>query len=363
MLGHELRNPLAAIRTAAEVAARGGRDDPEMAQEQAEIIQRQSTHMARLVDDLLDVARVTTGKIVLNRRRLDLREIARGSLKSLQLANGSARHQILVKTPNDPVPVDGDPVRLEQIVSNLLTNATRYTPEGGTIWLVVERDGSEAVLKVCDTGDGIPPEILTGVFELFVQSKQPLARSKGGLGIGLSVVRSLVQMHGGRVLAASEGLGKGSEFSVRLPLAEQTAPPIKDTDACSIKGKSRNILVVEDNPDARRAMQRLLKFWGHRVEVAGDGGAGVDKALSIRPDIMLVDIGLPDIDGYEVARRTRQALRDEICLIALTGYGQPEDRERAAAAGFNRHLVKPVAPDQLQRLLAGDLAGAILTRE
>lgn len=349
MLGHELRNPLSAIRAAAEVVSGSG--DGALTAEQAGIITRQSGHMAKLVDDLLDVARVTSGKITLQRRVMDLREVARGSLQGVASPLGAKRHLITFDAPGEPVAVDGDAVRLEQVATNLLTNAIRYTPDGGKIRVAVHPEGGDAVLRVADNGSGIPAEMLGRIFDPFVQTDQPLARTQGGLGVGLTLVRGLVRMHGGDVTAASGGPGSGCEFTVRIPLAvggHVAVPEVRSDGHAGV----RHVLVVEDNPDTRRAMERLLAAWGHRVGVAGDGASGVARAVADHPDVALVDVGLPDIDGYEVARQVRAATGGDIYLIALTGYGQPEDRRRAEEAGFDRHLVKPVSPKQLRLLLA-----------
>lgn len=359
MLGHELRNPLAAIRTAIEVVNRSGWSDGDVGREQADIITRQSANITRLVDDLLDVSRITSGKVALELRRIDLREVARASLRSARVLNGARGRRIELAAPVAPVAVEGDAVRLEQVFTNLLANAIKYTPEGARIDLTVAVQGSWAVARVRDTGSGIPAEILPRIFEPFVQSEQSLARSAGGLGLGLTVVRTLVRMHGGEVSALSEGLGRGSEFTVSLPLATGAPPEPAGraeggggrTELASAVATSRRVLLVEDNADARRAMERLLKVWGHQVDVAGEGADAVAKASSVQPDVMLVDIGLPDIDGYEVARRVRASVGARVRLIALTGYGQPEDRQRARDAGFDQHVVKPVAPDRLQQLL------------
>lgn len=351
MLGHELRNPLAAIRTAIEIINRFGVGDRELTLEQTQVITRQSANMTKLVEDLLDVARVTTGKISLDRRPVDLRDVTASSLQAIKSPGGKQPHVIVYDPPAEPVPVHADAVRLEQVVTNLLTNAVRYTPEGGTILLSVDREHDAAVLTVKDTGDGIAADVLPRIFEPFVQSEQQLARSKGGLGIGLTVVRTLVQMHGGTVSVKSDGPGRGSEFCIHLPLSQDAPNGRPAPELAPPRSTPRRVLLVEDNPDARRTMQRLLKLWGHEVEVAADGATAVERAVVARPEVALVDIGLPDVDGYEVARRTRAALGNSIRLVALTGYGQPEDRLRAEAAGFDRHLVKPVDVEQLRQIL------------
>jgi PAS domain S-box-containing protein len=346
MLGHELRNPLGAISSAAHVLSRtsGGNSATARA---SEIIGRQVQHLARIVDDLLDVSRVVAGKVVLRLQPVDLGEIAR-RVATLHGGPAGARHVIYVQT--NPTWVSADPTRLEQVVTNLLANAVKYTPAGGEITVSVRREGDHGVLTVRDTGVGIRPELLPRVFDLFVQSDRSLERSGGGLGIGLSLVRQLIELHGGTVEAASPGPGRGSTFTVRLPVL---AGPADADDAArpAVAGPPRRVLVIEDNDDAREMLRNLLRMFGHEVHEACDGARGLEEARRLRPDAALIDIGLPGMDGYEVARRIRADLPGAR-LVALTGYGQPEDRERALAAGFDAHLVKPVDPDQLQRLLA-----------
>jgi two-component system, sensor histidine kinase len=368
MLGHELRNPLAAIVNSVGILRRFGTGDGELTHEQCEVIARQSSHMARLVDDLLDVARITSGKIVLSTQPVDLREVAGRALQALKLAAGQPRHHISFDTPNRPVIINADLVRLEQVLTNLLTNAIKYTPENGRIWFTVESigdpaAGGEAVVRVRDTGEGVPPEMLERIFEPFAQLAQSLARSRGGLGMGLTVVKSLVEMHGGRVSVQSPGRGQGTEFAVYLPLAEPAEAPRPERPGAAGAAGGRHqthpcdVLLVEDNPDSRRTLARLLKLYGHRVETADDGPRGLEKALARRPEVVLLDIGLPGMDGFEVGRRIRDGLGDQVFLIALTGYGQPEDRERVRRAGFDLHLVKPVEPDTLNRLLSARVCG------
>jgi len=351
ILGHELRNPVGAIRTATEVLDQIRSDDELVAKEQREIVRRQAAQIARLVDDLLDVSRVTSGKIVLQLKPVDLRDVAARCLQALRALIDTGDHDITLTLPQEPVVVNGDSVRLEQILINLLTNAVKYTPPPGKIAVVVSAQDGEAVLRVTDTGLGIPPEMLPRVFEPFVQDDHSLDRSAGGLGIGLTVVRSLVEMHGGSIVAHSAGRGKGSEFVVRFPVFRQAEAP-GETPPPTSPSVLRRVLVVEDGADARRAMRTLLRLWGHEVELADDGRQGLEKAIAFRPDVALVDIGLPGLDGYEVARRIRAALGREIMLVALTGYGQPEDRARAKEAGFDIHLVKPVDPQRLRQLLS-----------
>ncbi len=350
MLGHELRNPLAAIVNAVTIMKRFGAEDPELTREQIDLIARQSSHMTRLVDDLLDVARITTGKISLNLEIVDLRDLAAKALQTLKSMLGAQRHEITFETAGVPVTIEADPVRMEQVIVNLLNNAVKYTPEGGRVWLSVS-DGDEAVLRVRDSGTGLSPESLEQIFEPFAQASPTLARSRGGLGIGLAVVRSLVEMHKGMVAARSDGIGAGSEFEIRLPVVKKPGAarvrqsPQKAIHPCKI-------LLVEDNPDARLSLARLLRLYGHEVETAENGQQGLERALTVNVDVMLLDIGLPGLDGYELARRIRAQRGNSVFLIALTGYGQEDDREKARKAGFNLHLTKPLDPEKLAEVLA-----------
>jgi PAS domain S-box-containing protein len=346
MLGHELRNPLGAISSAAHVLSRTAGSNNASARA-SDIIGRQVQHLARIVDDLLDVSRVVAGKVVLRLQPVDLAEIAR-RVATLHGGPAGARHLISVHTT--PTWISADPTRLEQVLTNLLANAVKYTPAGGEITVTVRRDGNYAILAVRDTGTGIRAELLPRVFELFVQGDRSLERSAGGLGIGLTLVRQLVELHGGTVEASSPGVGRGSTFTVRLPVLA-TPPESDDAARPPTTTPARRVLVVEDNDDAREMLRNLLHLFGHEVHEACDGATGVEEARRVRPDAALIDIGLPGIDGYEVARRIRADVPGAR-LVALTGYGQPEDRERALAAGFDVHLVKPVDPEQLQRLLA-----------
>jgi signal transduction histidine kinase/ActR/RegA family two-component response regulator len=358
MLGHELRNPMAAIRNALWVLGEvGSREEPDL--RQREVIERQTRHLVRMVDDLLDVSRVTLGKIILKHQATDMGEVAERCLHDLGLAALAASHGLSVEEDIEPAPVSGDPVRLEQVVCNLVQNAIKYTPRGGGIKLSVRREGLEAVVRVSDTGVGISAEMLPRIFEPFTQVESSRTRSEGGLGLGLPLVRSLVELHRGRVEAYSEGAGCGSEFVVRLPLRNgDVARPARRPErvtAVPANGKAAalRILVVEDNLDGRESLRDLLEIWGHAVDLAETGPQGVEKALEGQPDVALVDIGLPGLDGNEVARRIRAAFgTDHMELIAMTGYGQAEDRRRALQAGFDSYLVKPVDPAQLGRLLA-----------
>jgi len=367
MLGHELRNPLAAIRNAHSVLERVGSPE-ESAVRQRQVIDRQLRHLARMVDDLLDISRVTLGKIILQTQPVDLQEVAERCLRELGTAVQAEHQHLALEVTTEPVEVDGDPVRLEQIVSNLLTNAIKYTPPGGRIALSVGGVGGEAVIRVSDSGIGIPPEMLPRIFDLFTQVESSIPRSQGGLGLGLPLVRSLVELHGGRVGAASPGAGGGSEFTVRLPLlaagaAVQTSAAAARVVSGGGPRPGTRVLVIEDNQDGRESLRDLLEIWGYRVELAEDGPSGLARALASPPDVALIDIGLPGLDGNEVARRILSTLNGNTpCLIAMTGYGQPEDRGRALEAGFHTYLVKPVDPETLSRLLAEACAGTRVGR-
>jgi signal transduction histidine kinase len=348
MLGHELRNPLAAIRYA--IGLLNEIDESDVTKAPRDVIGRQTTHLARLVDDLLDVARVTRGKITLDKKPVDLNELGRKTLDGLEVARRESSHEIVFVPSAKPILVSGDAIRIEQIFSNLLYNAVKYTPEGGRISLSLQTEGDMALAVFEDDGVGMAPELLARVFDLFSQAQNSIDRSRGGLGIGLTLVRGLVELHDGRIEATSAGIGQGSRFEVRLPLLKQTAAAPESPRAPTTKG-SRNVLLVEDNDDAREILRLLLELGGHKVECAADGREGVEKAVQYQPEIAFIDIGLPILDGYEVAERTRAALGDSIFLIALTGYGQPEDRQRALEAGFNEHLTKPIEPSRLRDML------------
>ena len=370
MLGHELRNPLAAIRNALWVLEEQGSRNPQDVR-QRQVIERQTHHLVRMVDDLLDVSRVTLGKILLQRQRFDLSQLVERCLTELGMATQAEEHQLTLSTRTQAAWVEGDPVRMEQVVCNLIHNAIKYTPRGGGIWVSLASEDEEAVLRVRDNGVGISREMLARIFEPFTQVESSRKRSEGGLGLGLPLVRSLVELHGGTVRAFSDGRGRGSEFVVRLPRVEAmaTAPaptpalmPVGPGDEVDpVEKPSLRVLVVEDNPDGRESLRDLLEIWGHQVDLAENGPQGVEKALSTLPDVALVDIGLPGLDGNEVAQRIRAALDgDRMALIAMTGYGQPEDRRRAIQAGFDAYLVKPVDPGDLSRLLLelGQSSGA-----
>ncbi|WP_395836698.1 response regulator [Archangium violaceum] len=356
MLAHELRNPLAAITTAVGILERRTSVDPKDGR-MVSIIQRQTNHLARLVDDLLDVSRITRGKVELRRLRVDLRGVLEQVLTTFHpLAEG--RHlKLESRLPAMPLWMEGDTTRLEQVFTNLLDNATKYTDAGGSIQVRVELspagDGSPgALVRVKDTGIGIRADVLPVVFELFSQADESLERTRGGLGIGLTLVHNLVEMHGGRVEAHSDGPGKGSEFVVWLPLLPAASVSEQEVVRPTLVKRRRHILLVEDNADARQALQDLLETWGHRVEVAADGLRGLELAVQRTPELALVDIGLPGLDGYRVAAELRAKMGHGIRLVALTGYGGTDDQSRARQAGFDLHLVKPVKPDELSRLLS-----------
>ena len=352
MLSHELRNPLAPIRNSIYIldrAAPGG----SQARRAQRVIDRQVTHMTRLIDDLLDVTRISRGKIHLRRERLDLEEVVRRTVEDLRSVFVENDVELEVTIAGAPFIVDGDGTRLGQIVGNLLQNAAKFTPRGGRTHLTVaaDEDGAHAILRVRDDGGGIAPDMLPLIFEPFMQADKTLDRSKGGLGLGLALVKGLVELHGGSVSAHSEGLGRGAEFVVRLPLAAPaialgSAPP-----AAAPSG-ARRVLVIEDNADAAETLKDALELSDHIVEVAGSGAEGLEMARGFAPDVVLCDIGLPGMDGYEVAKAIRAdpQLRS-VWLVALSGYALPEDVERAKGAGFDRHLAKPPDLDALERAL------------
>ncbi|MFW6087436.1 MAG: CHASE domain-containing protein [Myxococcota bacterium] len=351
MLGHELRNPLSAMKMALDILRTAKIEDPD-ARAALEVANRQMRHQRRLVDDLLDVSRVSRGKIALKLQRLDLREVVTDAVTSIESSEAAGRHGFTVDRPAEPVLVEGDPTRLEQVIANLLANAVKYSPEGGRVHVGVEHDGQEAILRVRDDGMGLDPNAIDRIFDLFAQEDTSLDRAAGGLGIGLTLVKRLVEMHGGTVRARSEGRGKGSEFEVRVPLSDHT-PPAARMPLGTDGRRALRILLVEDNEDARVMMRSLLEKQGHHVETASDGESGVQAALEDAPDVALVDIGLPAMDGLEVARRLRAAWDGQgPVLIAVTGYGQPGDRRRSEDAGFDHHVVKPVDPEELRELLS-----------
>ena len=354
MLAHELRNPLAPMANALKLLARAPTSDPTELWVR-EVLERQTGQMSRLVDDLLDVSRVTRAAMVLDRKPLDARKSLRNALDAARQWIEEGRHRLILDIADERLEVDGDEVRLNQVFQNLLHNAAKYTPQGGEIRVAARREGDEAVISVRDSGVGMAPELVESAFEIFKQGSQSLDRPHGGLGVGLTLVQRLVHLHGGSVQARSEGPGKGAEFIVRLPLRAE--PAIIDAASLSREdgkhaGTPRRVLVVDDNQDAAHALRLLLETDGHDVMVAADGAAGLALAREHRPDVVLLDIGLPTLNGYEIATRIRAdpALEGTV-LVAVTGYGQMHDRARASASGFDHHLVKPVEFRALQELL------------
>jgi len=362
MLAHELRNPLAPILNAVSILNR-----PDLSVEQFEwsrgVIERQVEHLTRLVDDLLDVSRITQGKITLRKEKLDLMKVVGRALETSRPLIDARKHQLTVSIPSETVILNGDLLRLAQVVSNLINNAAKYTDEGGAIWLSAGRVGDEVILRVRDNGMGIPVEELPHVFDLFIQAGRSLDRAQGGLGIGLTLARSIVELHGGRIEALSDGPGRGSEFVIHLPVfsfqplrgdalgevhesfmgIEAAAP------ALSIR---RRVLVVDDNADSAESLALALTLEGHDAKLAYDGPGAVEVALAFKPQVALLDIGLPGMNGYELARQLRQRPGGrDMALIALTGYGQAEDRRKSREAGFDHHLTKPVNYDTLVTLI------------
>ena len=348
MLAHELRNPLAPILSAMQVIRRHP-DNQDVVQRAREIVERQVRHQAQLLDDLLDVSRITRGLIKLRKGAIDARSAVAAAVEATRPVIDARSHTLSVILPDTPLRLEADPTRLTQMLTNLLDNAAKYTNPSGHIEVSAQHDSGHIVFRVRDTGIGVPQDMQTRIFDLFTQGDVPIARPLGGLGLGLSLVRSLTELHGGTVGVQSEGPGRGSEFTIRLPAG--TTESGNDTETAST-GTARHVLVIEDNADAREMLRMALELDGHRVETAADGTSGVEAALQSTPDVVLVDIGLPGLDGYAVARRLRAALGHRVTLVALTGYGQTEDRRRTAEAGFDAHLVKPVDPDVLGRALA-----------
>jgi CheY-like chemotaxis protein len=316
-----------------------------------DMIDRQLHHLVRLVDDLLDVSRITFGKIQLQRARVDLREVAREALVTSEPLISAGAHRLTLELGEQPVWVDADRVRLAQVVSNLLNNAARYTAKGGAIRLEVRQEGAEAWVAVVDTGIGIEPALIERIFEPFMQVEGQHAGSSAGIGIGLALAKALVELHGGSIRAESEGLGKGSRFVVRLPRA--VAPAGAQAEAAGLaRVKPRRFLIVDDNVDATVSQALLLRHMGHEVETAYSGAAALEKAQAFQPEIVLLDIGMPGMDGYEVARRLRASpLGRDVKLVAQTGWGQDADRRRSREAGFDAHLAKPVDIEALMRLI------------
>jgi len=354
ILAHELRNPLAPISNGLHLLNRPGIDGAAF-DNIREMMERQVNHMVRLVDDLMEVSRITRGKIKLHKETVDLAEILVNAIETSRPLIDKERHQLNINLPTEALKVEADGVRMAQIITNILNNAAKYTPEGGHIWLRVWREGSEAIISVRDNGIGIPGDMLPKVFDLFTQVSRNTHRAQGGLGIGLTLVQTLVKLHGGSIEVHSKGINQGSEFLVRLPLVEAMAHldnRIQDIGQPDYKTFQR-ILAVDDNRDAVDSLAMLLKQMKADVVTVYDGQTALDTIKSYRPSVVLLDIGMPGMDGFEVARRMRQLPEGkDIILIAMTGWGQEEDRRQSEEAGFNDHLVKPVDLSVLKELLA-----------
>ncbi|HEV2011256.1 MAG TPA: ATP-binding protein [Candidatus Limnocylindria bacterium] len=350
MLGHELRNPLAPVSAALEVM-RLRADDPQRIGKAREVVERQIAQMTRLVDDLLDVSRITRGQIELRDESVALAALVERAVEVARPLIEERGHRLSVDLPEPPVVFRGDHSRLEQVLANLLSNAAKYTDVGGRIWLRAAVDGDGLVISVRDNGEGLTPDLRDRVFDLFVQGPDTRSMARGGLGLGLTLVRQLVQLHGGAIEALSDGPGRGSEFVMRLPYVPAMYVPVPGARAVASTGQQRRILVVDDNVDAAEALAELLREYGHNVRTAHGAGSGINEALRMRPEIVLLDISMPDADGYEVARRLRAELAG-MTLVALTGYGEHRHRQKSREAGFDHHLTKPVDMRELEKLLA-----------
>ena len=353
MLAHELRNPLAPIRNAVYLMKDITVPDPMFARYRG-MIEKQTTHITRLVDDLLDVSRLELGKVELRPERIDLNQSASAAAEACLPMTTAQRHDVTVRLANEPLTILADPVRIEQVLGNLIVNAAKFTGAGGTISVEATREGAFGLVAVTDSGRGIAPEALVSVFDLFVQEDSSLARTQGGLGIGLTLVKRLVELHGGTVRASSPGIGKGSRFEVRLPLVPTLATDARTKSEKTAAQRRRRVLIVEDSSDIRESVGMLLSQWNHEVAYAADGAEGVALAHTMQPDVALIDIGLPGVDGYDVARQIRQGplpWAHRVRLLAMTGYGQANDRDRALESGFDDHLLKPVEPRVLEQLL------------
>jgi CheY-like chemotaxis protein len=351
-LSHELRNPLAPIRNGLQMIRLAGATGT--IEQARTMMERQLGQMIRLVDDLLDVSRVTTGKLVLQTARVDLQTVIDAALETTRAVIEQAGHALSVTVPQDPIFVDGDATRLAQVLSNLLNNSAKYTPPGGRIQLRAGSENGMAILAVQDDGIGIPPDMLASIFEMFTQVDRTLEKSSGGLGIGLSLVKGLVEMHGGLIEVRSDA-GRGSEFIVRLPTERRAAQAAASPAAIEPTAvyRRRRILVADDNVDAAESMRLLLEMLGNTVSTANDGIQAVDVAEAFRPELILLDIGMPRLNGYDACRQIRE--RDwgkSALIVAMTGWGQDEDKRRSLEIGFDQHLVKPVDPEALEKLLA-----------
>jgi signal transduction histidine kinase/CheY-like chemotaxis protein len=356
LLAHELRNPLGPIRHAAKIL-RAKTPSPSELQWATSIIDRQAEHMSRLVEDLLDVSRISRGTIELRRERVDLAVVLKAAVEASAATVDKAGHRLKLTLPAQPLYVDGDSTRLTQVVANLVDNAAKYTDPGGRISVDAAREGDAAVIRVEDNGIGIAPELLPRIFDMFMQAGHTLERSQGGLGVGLSLVERLIELHGGTVSARSAGPGTGSEFTIRLPVAGRTQQPLPRSAADADDTKQPHVrcrvLVVDDNQDSADSLAMLLRIMGHEVRTAHDGLEAISAAATFQPDVAILDIGLPKLNGYDVAKRIREQPRGkDIVLVALTGWGQEDHRRRSKDAGFDHHLTKPVEFDVLEQILA-----------
>jgi len=356
MLGHELRNPLAPMRNALHLMKMPGANSERIGQAR-DVLERQLQYLVRMVDDLLDVSRIVRGQIELRREAVDVAVAIARAVETAQPMIDAKGHELSVSVPDQPVWVESDPIRMAQVIANLLTNAAKYTDQAGRISVCAAREGEEVVVRVRDTGVGIAPELQSRIFELFVQGDRSLDRSQSGLGIGLTLVKRLIEMHGGSVAVASQGAGQGSEFTVRLPALpeprEQRDPGVAGLRARVSDAPGKRVLIADDNVDACESIAMILRVYGYDVHCVYDGPSVLQTAASYRPDVIVLDIGLPGMSGYEVARRLRQLPEFmQTPLVAVTGYGQDEDRRRSREAGFDYHLIKPIDPDELQAIVA-----------
>ena len=354
-LAHELRNPLAPIRNALQIIQIADNNGPAVDQARG-MMERQLGQMVRLIDDLLDVSRISRGKFELRKERIDLAAAIKSAVDTAQPLIDAAGHRLAVSMGTQPIYLDADPVRLAQVFSNLLNNAAKYMERGGRIWLTVTPDDREVVVSVRDTGIGIPAEALPGIFDMFAQVDRSLEKAQGGLGIGLTLVKQLLEMHGGRIEARSDGPGRGAEFVARLPIVT-IAPRRQAADRAEERRahvQTCRILVADDNRDAAESMSTVLRLMGNEVRTVHDGLQAVEEAAAFRPDMVLLDIGMPRLNGYDAARRIRaERWGKSIMVVAMTGWGQEEDKRRASEAGFDRHFTKPVDPAEIERLIAG----------
>lgn len=352
MLAHELRNPMSTLRSGLQILRLTDGHD-EASRTTIAMMNRQINHLVRMVDDLLDVSRISQGKIEFKAQRVDLVDLASQAVESVRLLYQEQGKHLQIDLPTAPIYLQGDATRLTQVVANLLTNGARYTGEQGQVWLRLTHEGNKAILQVRDNGIGLAAHQLLDIFELFVQVDNSTARSKGGLGLGLTLVKRIVEMHGGRVEARSDGLGQGSIFTVHLPtLAAAPEPPPTSTPQSTDSATTRRILVIDDNADAGFTLAMLLKLKGYEVHTRTSGRSGIEAAESLQPSAILLDIGMPGMDGYETCQLIRQQpWGRDLVVIALTGYGQEEARQQTKEAGFDGHLVKPVDIEELTKLL------------